>query len=103
MLPLNFAFMAYFVYYLFDFTFSGGLVLNTLSKVIYNIVPSMSIFIFVSFNKMFRNEIRRIFFLSTNDANVSTNKSNSSSNRKNGKPINKSAQSIAKLGVEVEI
>jgi hypothetical protein len=97
----RFAFMANFVYYLFDFTFSGGLVLNTLSKVIYNIVPSMSIFIFVSFNKIFRNEIRRIFFLSTNDANVSTNKSNSSSNLKNSKLTNKSAQSIPKLGIEV--
>ena len=84
----RFAFMANFTLYLFDFTFSGGLVLNTLSKVIYVFVPSTSIFIFFSYNKIFRKEIKRIFTFSSINAAPPTSLDGSSTSAKKDTKLN---------------
>ena len=47
-----------FIYFFFFNSFSETLILLLMNALIYALVPSSSIFIFYSFNKMFRDEIR---------------------------------------------
>ena len=52
--------LCYVFYFLFD-TFSTVIVIGSLSSVIFTLVPSTAIFIFYSFNQLFRQEIQSMF------------------------------------------
>jgi hypothetical protein len=49
-------------YFLFYYSFSGSLTLMVVFITIYTLVPTVSIFIFYSFNKIYREEFNRILF-----------------------------------------
>jgi len=54
--------IAFMTFFLFYYSFSGSLSLMVVFISIYTLVPTVSIFIFYSFNKIYRDEFNRIFF-----------------------------------------
>jgi hypothetical protein len=52
----------FILFFLFHYSFSGTLTLMVVFITIYTLVPTVSIFIFYSFNKIYREEFDRIFF-----------------------------------------
>jgi hypothetical protein len=52
----------FILFFLFHYSFSGTLTLMVVFITIYTLVPTVSIFIFYSFNKIYREEFNRFFF-----------------------------------------
>ena len=58
----RFLIMVNAAYFLFSSSFRKSLISTTLNTTIYTLVPTMSIFVFYSFNKMFRDETKKKLF-----------------------------------------
>ena len=53
-------FMASYIYFFYFYSFSNSLILKTLVNSLSTFVPTLSIYVFYAFNKMFRDETKTI-------------------------------------------
>ena len=65
-----------FVFFFFFNSFSNNLILLIITQFLYTFLPTSGIFVFYSFNKMFREEFVKKFFSKENLNSTSTNRNN---------------------------